>query len=103
MIERPLNVAPDDTAARLLSSHELWLVYGGAFAAFALGSCAVIATYRWYRRVRHSQTTAGEDLAQLADAIADQPELEPEEVQRVREAIERRKQHLPENPGSAGA
>jgi hypothetical protein len=99
MLHQPLDVAHDDTAARLLSAPELYLVYGGAAAAFILGGFVVVRTYRWYRRTKQIETTAGEDLAQLAEAITTEAELAPEEVQRVRDAIERRMQKTLEEAG----
>jgi membrane protein implicated in regulation of membrane protease activity len=57
------------------------------------GAVAIWLTYRWYRNLKQEPSTANESLLELASAIDQQEQLEADEVERIRAAIERRKLH----------
>jgi cytochrome c-type biogenesis protein CcmH/NrfG len=57
----------------------------------ACGAVAIWLTYRWYRNLKQQPSTANEALLELARTIDQQEQLEADEVERIRAAIERRK------------
>jgi hypothetical protein len=77
------------SAASLIES-DLALMYVVLLAVLLAGGIAIYAAYRWYRTLNQETTTpAGEDLAQLAQALQEQGELDAEEMAKIRAAVER--------------
>ncbi len=70
---------------------EVLLTYIALFLLLGLGATVFYTTCRWYRSLKNTPSTHGDDLAQLESALADEDELDPEERARVRAALERNK------------
>ncbi len=75
-------------AAGWFDHPELWIACGALLAMAIAGTAAIYAAYRWYRTHRPSSEIKYEALADLERALANQLELGPEEIARVRAAIE---------------
>jgi hypothetical protein len=63
-------------------------------AALACGAIAIWLTCRWFRNLKQRQSIAGEALVQLVEALEQEGDLKPEEVERVRTAIARQQAEL---------
>jgi hypothetical protein len=63
-----------------------WLIL---LAMLAVGSLAVWYSSRWYRTLKQSGFSTGDDLAQLDRALDDEDELDPQEIERIRAAIQK--------------
>jgi hypothetical protein len=64
------------------------------------GAVAVWLTFRWYRNLKQSLSAPDDALAQLTRALEDEEaEFDPEDVARIRAAIERQKQRA-DQPGT---
>jgi hypothetical protein len=57
----------------------------------ACGGAAIWLTIRWYHNLKKRPSITVEALAKLDNALEEHDELAPDEVQRIREAIERQK------------
>jgi hypothetical protein len=90
-------------AAASLYDPELLATYAALLIVLVCGVVAVYAAFRWYRGLKQLTSTRSEDLAQLAQALEEQDGLNPDELQRVRAALERQKSSEPgtPNPGDA--
>jgi hypothetical protein len=66
----------------------VWFVVASLVAAVLSGAVAVYAAYRWYRTSKEISSTRLDDLAELEKSLQDGA-LAPEEVERVRAAIQR--------------
>jgi hypothetical protein len=73
-----------------------WLILAGVLL---VGGLAIYAATRWYRNLNQPPSTSGEDLGQLPRAL--EQELSPEEMERLRAAIERRQDNAERGAGSA--
>jgi hypothetical protein len=76
---------------------ELLLTVATLSLALAAGALAFHWAYRWYRNQKQLPSTTNEDLAAFVRALQAEDELEPEELERVRAALDRQKR--PGEPG----
>src|SRR5207237_303017 len=63
----------------------------------ALGGVIIRGAFRWYRGLKQPSSTSGDDQVQLMQAL-EEDELDPQELERVRAAIQ--KQQPKPDPGS---
>jgi hypothetical protein len=78
---------------------ELWTAYALLFGALLCGTIALLFTFRWCRTLKQPSSSRSEALAQLARALDQEEQLDPEETRRVRAAIERQRETDDPPPG----
>jgi hypothetical protein len=67
---------------------DVWVVCIALVAVVAAGMVAIYMSFRWYRAFQFSWSIKNEALADLERALEKQQELKPEELERVRAAIQ---------------
>jgi hypothetical protein len=77
---------------------ELTLMYAVLLVVLLAGGIAIYAAFRWYRTLKEPPPGEGEDLAQFARALEEEGDLAPEEVEKVRAAVEKAKSGTPLPP-----
>jgi hypothetical protein len=70
---------------------EFLTAYVVLLAALVCGGVAVWLAFRWYRNLKRRPSAADEAFAQLSQALEEQKNLDPAEVERIRAAIRRHK------------
>jgi len=80
---------------------ELLTTFGVLLAVLVCGVVAVWLAFRWYHNLKQLPSTSGDALAQLTRALEEQTELDPEEIERIRAAIQREKEG--DGPGTKQA
>jgi hypothetical protein len=86
-------------AAGGLFDPDVVTTYAVLVALLVGGGLLIYAAFRWYRTLRQPTSTAGEDLAQLNLTLQEQG-LAPEELERIRAAIERQCKLAGEGPAA---
>jgi|SRR5579862_1604043 len=71
---------------------ELLVPFALLLAVLAAGGVALWLAFRWYRKWSQPLSTADDDFAQLTQALQQQNGLNPQEIERVRTAIEKKKE-----------
>jgi len=77
---------------------DLTLMYAVLLVILLAGGIAIYAAFRWYRTLKEPPSPDGADLAQFARALEEQSDLAPEELAKVRAAVEKARSGTPIEP-----